>query len=217
MKNFCNLLPKDRLLRGTEHDLEEVVREANLNRTYTIYDTGAKLTYHHAIDVLGRFASSLVRDQRRIPQYWLYDLRLTAANLQQYEKELSAQATYIVAAQNEKFSCEVILPEKSPIRGVLGNPESKKSLAKQAAAFDLCLLLRRNHLLDDHFNSVYHKRLPAMRNAKLALTTKKADQYAMRTKPSIWTRNQGTIPTCLFATLISLLSSTPLSRDHGIH
>jgi endoribonuclease Dicer len=69
MKNFCNLLPKDRLLKGTEHDLEEVVREANLNRTYTIDDTGAKLTYHHAIDVLGRFASSLVRDQRRIPQY----------------------------------------------------------------------------------------------------------------------------------------------------
>ncbi|OGE58522.1 hypothetical protein PENARI_c001G00533 [Penicillium arizonense] len=192
MKSFCNLLPKDRLLKGAAHDLEEVIREANLNRTYTIDDTGAKLTYRHAIDVLGRFASSL-----------------------QYEKERSAQATYIIAAQNEKFSCEVILPETSPIRGVLGNPESKKSLAKQAAAFDLCLLLRRNHLLDEHFNSVYHKRLPAMRNAKLALTTKKTDQYAMRTKPSIWARNQGTIPACLFATLISLVPSTPLSRDHG--
>jgi endoribonuclease Dicer len=54
-----------------------------------------------------------------------------------------------------------------------------------------------------------------MRNAKLALTTKKTDQYAMRTKPSIWARNQGTIPACLFATLISLVPSTPLSRDHG--
>ncbi|KAJ5312459.1 hypothetical protein N7508_003289 [Penicillium antarcticum] len=192
MRKFCNVLPKDRLLKGTEHDLDEVLREAHLNRTYTIHETGAKLTYRHAIDVLGRFASSL-----------------------QYEKELSAQATYIVAAQNEKFSCEVILPEKSPIRGVLGNPESKKSLAKQAAAFDLCLLLRRNHLLDDHFNSVYHKRLPAMRNAKLALTAKKTYKYAMRTKPSVWTRNQGTIPKCLFATFISIASSTPLTRDHG--
>ncbi|KAJ5747415.1 uncharacterized protein N7511_009111 [Penicillium nucicola] len=191
MRTFCNVLPKDRLLKGAEHDLDEVLREAHLNRTYTINETGAKLTYRHAIDVLGRFASSL-----------------------QYEKDLSAQATYIVATQNEKFSCEVILPEKSPIRGVLGNLENKKSLAKQAAAFDLCLLLRRNHLLDDHFNSVYHKRLPAMRNAKLALTANKTDQYAMRTKPSIWARNRGTVQKCLFAKLISLDPSTPLTREH---
>lgn len=31
-------------------------------RSYTVATTGAKLTYRHAIDVLGRFASSLVRD-----------------------------------------------------------------------------------------------------------------------------------------------------------
>jgi endoribonuclease Dicer len=54
-----------------------------------------------------------------------------------------------------------------------------------------------------------------MRNAKLALTAKKTNQYAMRIKPSIWARNQGKIPTFLFATLIGLISSSPLSRDHG--
>jgi endoribonuclease Dicer len=65
MRNFCNLLPKDRLLKGTDHDLAEVIREAHRNRSYTIHETGAKLTYRHAIDVLGRFASSLVRQQRK--------------------------------------------------------------------------------------------------------------------------------------------------------
>jgi Double stranded RNA binding domain. len=107
------------------------------------------------------------------------------------------------------------MPEKSPVRRVLGCSESKKSLAKQSAAFDACLLLRKRNLLDEHFNSVYHKRLPAMRNAKLAITSKRTDQYRMRTKPSIWARQQGTIPTCLYGIVIRLIPSEPLARTHG--
>lgn len=134
---------------------------------------------------------------------------------QQYENEISASVTYIVMSENESFSCEIIMPEKSPVRRVLGCSESKKSLAKQSAAFDACLLLRKRNLLDEHFNSVYHKRLPAMRNAKLAITSKRTDQYRMRTKPSIWARQQGTIPTRLYGIVIRLIPSEPLARAHG--
>ncbi|KAJ5177896.1 uncharacterized protein N7500_000595 [Penicillium coprophilum] len=192
MKNFCNMLPDDRKLYGDDHDVGGLIHEEDRKRTYTIPSTGAMLTYRHAIGVLTRFASSL-----------------------QYENDISASVTYIVMSENESFSCEIILPEKSPVRRVIGCSESKKSLAKQSAAFDACLLLRKKNLLDGHFNSVYHKRLPAMRNARLAITSKKTDQYRMRTKPSIWARQQGTTPTRLYAIVIRLIPSEPLNRAHG--
>lgn len=89
----------------------------------------------------------------------------------------------------------------------------KKSTAKQSAAFDTCLLLRKHKLLDDHFNSIYHRRLPAMRNAKLAITSKQTNQYDMMSKPSFW-RNR-TPPATLYAMVISLIPSNPLMRKHG--
>ncbi|KXG47436.1 uncharacterized protein PGRI_013060 [Penicillium griseofulvum] len=192
MKNFCNMLPDDRKLYADDHDMGVLIHEDGRKRTYTIPSTGAMLTYRHAIGVLARFASSL-----------------------QYENEISAMVAYIVMSENESFSCEIILPEKSPVRRVIGCSEPKKSLAKQSAAFDACLLLRKKNLLDEHFNSVYHKRLPAMRNAKLAITSKRTDQYRMRTKPTIWARQQGTTPTRLYAIVIRLIPSEPLNRPHG--
>lgn len=62
MRNFCNLLPEDRRLYGTDNDLENIVQGDSRKRTYTVAETGAKLTYRHAVDVLSRFASSLVRE-----------------------------------------------------------------------------------------------------------------------------------------------------------
>lgn len=61
MKNFCNLLPEDRKLCGDDHNMGVLIQEENRKRTYTIPRTGAMLTYRHAIGVLARFASSLVR------------------------------------------------------------------------------------------------------------------------------------------------------------
>lgn len=115
---------------------------------------------------------------------------------------------------DKSFYCEIILPEKSPIRGVIGGLAERKSLAKQSAAFDTCMLLRRNNLLDDHFRSIYHKRLPAMRNAKLAIVSKKTNQYVMVCKPSIWAKEQGTIPQVLHGILINFIPSKPLAREH---
>lgn len=116
---------------------------------------------------------------------------------------------------DRKFLCEILLPEKSPIRGVTGRLESRKLTAKQSAAFDLCLLLRKNHLLDDHFRSIYHKRLPAMRNAKLAIVSKKTNSYKMRCKPSIWTQEKQSNPNLLYGTVITFSPYTPLAREHG--
>ncbi|KAJ5337920.1 hypothetical protein N7452_004648 [Penicillium brevicompactum] len=192
MRNFCDMLPEDRKLYGPEDDLENIMVGEGRKRSYNVAKTGAKLTYPHAVVILERFASSL-----------------------QYERDISPRVTYIIIPENDSFACEIILPEKSPIRGIIGCPEAKKSYAKQSAAFDVCLLLRKNNLLDDHFKSIYEKRLPAMRNAKLAITSKKTDQYTMRNKPQIWLDQHGTIPTLLYATAIRLTPTEPLSREPG--
>ncbi|KAI3032539.1 hypothetical protein CBS147345_1153 [Aspergillus niger] len=179
-----NLEHEQRLLEVQDAEKDEG------NRTFRIKSTGAKLTYHSATAILARYASSL-----------------------QYEKEFSAQVTYVVLPINGAFVCEVILPEKSPIRGLTGSPAMKKSIAKRSAAFDTCLLLRKNKLLDDHFNSIYHRRLPAMRNAKLAITSKRTSQYDMISKPSLWGRKQGMPPKELHGTFITFLPSMQLSHE----
>lgn len=60
MRNFCEALPGDRLVHGYDHDLPTVLKKEDGKRTYTIPSSGAKLTYGHAVDVLARYASSLV-------------------------------------------------------------------------------------------------------------------------------------------------------------
>ena len=209
MRNFCEALPEDRMLQGNDNDLESILQSEEGKRTYKISSTGAKLTYRSATSVLARYASSLV-------SAIFTECHFSDPNrVQQYEKEKSAQVTYVVLAINDTFVCEVILPEKSPIRGLTGKPHSKKSLAKQSTAFDTCLLLRKNKLLDDYFNSVYHRRIPAMRNAKLAITSKATNMYDMISKPSLWNRQQGTLPVTLYATVVSFLPSKELTREHG--
>ncbi|KAI9045212.1 putative RNA helicase/RNAse III [Aspergillus affinis] len=192
MQTFCETLPEDRILYGNEPDIESILEKEEGKRTYTIRKTGAKLTYHSSIAVLARYASSL-----------------------QYERDIIAQATYVVLPSNGAFVCEVILPEKSPIRGLTGSPEMKKSTAKQSAAFDACIMLRKHKLLDEHLNSIYHKRLPVMRNAKLAITSKHTNQYAMLSKPSLWRQKEGTVPDQLYVTVITLTPSKPLSKKHA--
>ena len=46
---------------GDDHDTGVLIHEEDRKRTYTVTSTGAMLTYRHAIGVLARFASSLVR------------------------------------------------------------------------------------------------------------------------------------------------------------
>ncbi|KAL3439242.1 hypothetical protein BDV09DRAFT_203503 [Aspergillus tetrazonus] len=178
MQVFCESLPKDRILEG--NDGPRIPSKSS----------GARLTYHSALVVLAKYASSL-----------------------QYEGGVTAQVTYAVLPTNNTFVCEVILPERSPIRGLTGTPASNKSTAKRSAAFDTCLLLRKHRLLDNHFNSVYQKRLPAMRNARLAITCKKTNEYDMIQKPALWARDRGIRPRILYATVITFKPTKPLARE----
>lgn len=61
MQAFCKSLPEDRILRGDDFELDAVLNKKEAGRrVYEIESTGAKLTYAHAINILTRYASSLV-------------------------------------------------------------------------------------------------------------------------------------------------------------
>lgn len=60
MRSFCEALPEDRILQGNDNDLDSILQSEEWKRTYTISNTGAKLTYRSATAILARFASSLV-------------------------------------------------------------------------------------------------------------------------------------------------------------
>lgn len=112
------------------------------------------------------------------------------------------------------YECEVILPETSPIRGLIGRPTVRKSLAKQSAAFDTCILLLKHGLIDKHFNSTYYRRLPAMRNAKLSIKSKKTTQYSMIVKPAFWKKGCSITPSNLYLTVIMFIPKERLQREH---
>lgn len=121
---------------------------------------------------------------------------------------------YVVSRSGDAFICQVILPEKSPVRGLVGKPAARKFLSKKAAAFQVCVLLRERGLLDDHFISTYHKRLPAMRNARLAIKSKKTNQYDMKIKPAFWGRGRGTVPEILYPMILTLRPSEKLKGQY---
>ncbi|PGH14121.1 hypothetical protein AJ79_03238 [Helicocarpus griseus UAMH5409] len=189
MRQFCESLPEDRIIRGSGDELEAILDKERYRKSFTVNSTGSKLTYNSALAVLAHYASSL-----------------------QYENEMTTHVNYFMHRNNNAFVCEAILPEKSPFRGLTGKPSARKSLAKQSAAFETCLMLRRNGLLDDHFVSKYHRRLPAMRNAKLAIKSKKTNQYYMMVKPKLWEASRGTVPSTVHATLLVLRPSGSLRR-----
>lgn len=180
MRRFCESLPEDRLLRGNDFDLDRVpAREAGF-LTYTEASTGARLTYGLSLAVLAHFVGALP-----------------------HNSEASPQALYHVTSQSGRFVCEVVLPETSPVRTATGKVHSTKSAAKRSAAFFACIALRKNHYLDENLLPVYTKRLPAMRNALLAINSKKANLYTMRVKPSLWEETWGSIPEQLFLTIVT--------------
>ncbi|EDN06056.1 predicted protein [Histoplasma mississippiense (nom. inval.)] len=191
MRRFCEALPEDRIIRGSSDDLGMNLDKERYHKSFTVHSTGATLTYPSSLVVLAHYASSL-----------------------QYEKETSPQVNYFIERIDGAFVCEAILPEKSPFRGLTGKPSARKLHARQSAAFETCLMLRKNGILDDHFVSKYYKRLPAMRNAKLAIKSKKTNQYDMMVKPKLWDSGRGTTPSVIWATLLMLSPAAKLRRDY---
>ncbi|KAF2103329.1 ATP-dependent helicase dcl1 [Rhizodiscina lignyota] len=180
MRRFCETLPEDRRLEGND-DIDESQLGANIGRTYTEPTTGAKLTYHSSLAVLAHFVSSLPSEG---------DEPLTP--------------NYVVTAEAGNFICEVILPECSPVQRTIGRPERRKALAKRSAAFDLCIQLRKGKFLNQNLLPIYTKQLPAMRNAQLAMSSKKSSSYEMQSKPKLWELGRGEIPNRLYLTILDV-------------
>lgn len=189
MRKFCDLLPNDRKLEGSEDSLQVLMEKEKNLQSYTEPSTKAKLTYGNALGILANFVSA-VPSENEEPQH----------------------PTYVVSSRGSKFVAEVVLPANAPIRSALSRLHTKKTLAKRSAAFEACIELRKKKYINEHLMPIYQKKLPAMRNALLAVDSKKKNGYAMMIKPSIWTEQRGIKPTELFVTIIDF--PLGLERPH---
>ena len=189
MRKFCEALPKDRLLEGNDCNFDTALAKERAMRRYIEPETGATLTYASSLVILSHFVGCLPR-----------------------QSDATQQANYVMSVENKQYVCEVILPEKSPIRSAMGRPSSRKAMAKRSAAFEACLLLRKSKHLDDHLIPTYHKHLPNMRNAQLALNMNKSHSYTMRIKPNVWEKDRGSQPSELYVTIIDLERPENLGR-----
>lgn len=177
IRDFCQALPENRKIVGwdAEAATEHAERHHNF---YVVPSTGARLTWMGSLVVLAAFTSSL----------------------QFGEDTLSP--TYMVSFVNGQYVCDVQLPSKSPINNAIGSPQESKKNARCSAAFNLCMeLLKKGHL-DDNLQPLTSKRLPAMRNARLAVSSKKSAEYKMRVKPELWSRLGPVVS--LYATVLAL-------------
>lgn len=186
LQKFCSALPEDRKLTGNDFDMDYFLAKEKSHRVYKT-PTGAKLTYKMSLMVLANFVDSLPRGM-----------------------DINLQPEYVTTNQDKNFVCEVILPEESPIRGAIGRPASTKQVAKCSAAFETCLELIKAKYLDEWLCPIFTKQLPAMRNAVLAVDSKKREAYNMKTKPNIW--SVGGYPEQLFVTVLYLENPDALER-----
>jgi endoribonuclease Dicer len=165
LRKFCESLPENRKLTGNTFDMDYFLRKERNQRQYTVPETGAKLNYKQSLTYVASFVASLP-----------------------HPPEVELRPNYVILAVPGGYQCEVILPESSPIRNAMGRVYSSKAVAKCSAAYEMCLVLIQNKYLDKHLRPVFTKQLPAMRNARLALSSKKQKEYDMRLKPEIWSR-----------------------------
>ncbi|KAJ9138815.1 Dicer-like protein 1 [Pleurostoma richardsiae] len=188
LREFCSALPEDRRLAGNDFDMDYFLRKERYQRQYTVPSTGAKLTYKQSLVTLANFVSSLP-----------------------HSDEVTLVPNYVVQTTEGGYIGEVLLPSVSPVSSSIGRLQSSKQAAKCSAAFEMCLELRKRKYLDDDLRPIFVKQLPVMANARLAVSSKKKDEYNMRIKPDIWVQ-LGT-PETLFATVLTLSNAAAVGRD----
>ncbi len=103
------------------------------------------------------------------------------------------------------------MPPGSPIKSAIGSVHGSKAVAKCAAAFEMCLQLLRGKYLDEHLQPAFAKRIHAMRNAGLAVSSKKKAEYNMRIRAEIWSTLGE--PSELYATALTLAKPDTLGRN----
>ncbi|KAK4165937.1 dicer-like protein 1 [Cladorrhinum sp. PSN259] len=187
LRRFCMSMPEDRKLTGNNYNMDYFLRMERGQKQYTIPETGAKLNFKQGLICLANFVSSLP-----------------------HPPEVHLTPEYIMLSLPGGFQCEVVLPATSPIRRTTGGIYSSKAVAKCSAAFEMCLLLLKDNYLDTYLRPVFTKQLPAMRNARLAISSKKKAEYGMKIKPEIW--SQLGEPTELFVMALTLEHPVALGR-----
>ncbi|KAK3353012.1 hypothetical protein B0T25DRAFT_199212 [Lasiosphaeria hispida] len=187
LRKFCAAMPEDRKLAGNNYNMEYLLRKERDQKQYTVPGTGAKLNYTRSLICLVTFTASLP-----------------------HPPEVIIAPEYVVSPVVGGFQCEVMMPSTSPISNAVGKIHTTKAVAKCSAAFEMCLALLKGKYLDDHLQPIFTKQLPAMRNARLAISSRKRGYYDMRLKPEIWS-TLGT-PSELYVVALVLANPTALSR-----
>ncbi|ROT40524.1 RNase3 domain-containing protein [Sodiomyces alkalinus F11] len=187
IRRFCNSLPEDRKIQGWDPDATAVHLDRH-REVHVIPSTGATLNWSSSLELVSNFVSSL----------------------QAHDEVLSP--SYLVLQIGRQYICEVQLPSKSPVQAASGTPQKSKAEARCSAAFALCMELVQKKYVDHHLRPVFAKTLPAMRNARLAISSRKRAEYTMRTKPQIWSR-LGPVSSSLFATFLTLESPEAVGRS----
>ena len=168
LRQFCSSLPEDRKVQEKYINIDAVVEareEREVQKIHEIPSTGARLTTANSTEVLAKFVSSL-------PSH----------------EEVSGAAEYVIMHLGKQFRADVVFPAASPIKSARGYVQRSKKLARSSAAFEACMLLLRKGYISDHLQPVFAKKLPAMRNARLAVSQNKKAEYMMHIKPSIWSQ-----------------------------
>lgn len=192
LREFCNTQPEDRLLKGSDYDMEYFLKKEGQLQKHTIKATGAKLTYHNSMTILQDFLNS-VRNQ------------------DQFVEGLSLSADYSTASVNGGFLCEIVMPTIAPVSNTRGRIHSTKQVAKCSAAFEVCLKLIKGKFLDDNLRSVFaERRRHLFASAQLAVSSKKKVNYNMRLRPLLWTELGS--PEELYATVLTLAKPNTLGR-----
>ncbi|CAI6082779.1 unnamed protein product [Clonostachys chloroleuca] len=190
LRQFCAALPSDRKVQdGTILDADALVRAEQIGQKSYETELGARLSFENSIEVLEKFVSTLTIGIRR------------------YFTE------YIVMPTGKKFVADIILPESCPVSRVTGHPQRNKQLSRYSAAFEACMILIQKKFINGHLQSSFAKKLPAMRNARLAISPNKKAEYPMLVKPQIWSELETETPTQLFPTILAIEQPQGLGRQ----
>ncbi|KJZ74550.1 hypothetical protein HIM_06146 [Hirsutella minnesotensis 3608] len=187
LRRFCSALPADRKIQDVaEADLAD--NDKYTQKFYEVAETGARLTFASSLEVLAKFVASLSTT----------------------EAPLTPDYVVTYAYPRKRFTATVVMPDASPIKSKSGHAQRNKQLAKCSAAFEACVELIKKKYINGHLQPTLGRRLPTMRNARLALSSNKKESYPMRVKAEIW--SQLGPPTELFQTVLFLDNPTAVGR-----
>ncbi|KAF9366919.1 Dicer-like protein 1 [Mortierella sp. NVP85] len=142
MRRWCSELPEDRVLKchdpnstrgyleedGDDYPLEQMRELSNVETTYIVESTGARVTFLSAVGLLHQYCASLPVDAytRLAPTFEIENSRTPG-----------------------EFHCWLTLPPNVPLTSFYSGSFSSKDLAKQAVAFHACKELHRIGALND--------------------------------------------------------------------